>query len=125
MTIYAIDDIDDALSATKEFLWPLELRRWAKLAFILFFIGGTAGTNPLQFGGSSSNGAVTDPSGGAGMPEGISSIGGPELALIAIIFAVIVILGLLFVPVGSIMEFVFVESLRNESVSIRTYWSAR
>lgn len=124
MTLYAIDDIDDALTATKAFLWPIDLRRWAKLAFIVFFVGGSAGSNPLQFGGGSSNGTV-DPSGGTGISEGISSIGGPELAVIAIIFAIIVGLGLLFMIIGSIMEFVFVESLRNETVSIRKYWSAR
>lgn len=125
MTIFAIDDIDDALQATKAFLWPFDLRRWAKLAFILFFIGGSAGSDPLQFGGGSSNGTVTDPSGGSSISEAISSIGGPEFAVIVIIFAVIVALGLLFMLIGSIMEFVFVESLQNESVRIRQYWSAQ
>lgn len=125
MTLYALDDIEDAVDATRAFLWPFEFGLWAKLALVVFFVGaagGAGGVNPFQFSGGiqgdvSETPGVSDPTGG------LSSIGGTELAVIAAVVAVIVVLGLVFLVVGSVMEFVFVESLRREQVTIRRYWS--
>lgn len=125
MTLYALDNIDDTIAATKAFLWPFDLRQWAKLAIVVFFLGGASGFNPLQFGGGSSGGDVPETPGTPGTPElsdGISAIGGTELALIVAIVAFVVTVVLVFLVVGSIMEFVFVDSLRKERVTIRRYW---
>jgi hypothetical protein len=129
MTWYAVDAIDDALEATRSFLWPFDRSRWARLAVVVFFLGGVGGVNPLQLGSSTSGGTdAPAPPGGPG-PSGspvpsevLSSIGGPELAIIAAIVGVIALLAVGFLFVGSVMEFVFVDSLRREDVTIRRYW---
>ncbi|MFC6793273.1 hypothetical protein ACFQFH_01750 [Halobaculum halobium] len=63
-----------------------------------------------------------------GLPGGIQSpgaIGGAEWLVIAAIVGIIsiIVLGSLFV--GSVMEFVLVESIRTETVSLREYWGRR
>jgi hypothetical protein len=129
MTWYAVDAIDDALEATRAFLWPFDRGRWARLAVVAFFLGGVGGVNPLQLG--SGTGGGTDaptspggpgPSGSPAPSEALSSIGGPELAIIVAIVVVVAVLAVGFLFVGSVMEFVFVDSLRREEVTIRRYW---
>ncbi|WP_318571025.1 DUF7544 domain-containing protein [Salinigranum marinum] len=125
MTLYALDAIDDALDATRTFLWPFDRGRWARLALLMLFVGGVGGFNPVQFpGGSTGGGGVDAPAGadGPGALEAAPSIGGTEVAIIAAIFGVLLLLGLGFLFVGSVMEFVFVDSLRRETVTIRRYW---
>ena len=121
MTLYALDDITDSFEATKAFLWPIDVGRWAKLALVVFF-GGLGGSNPLQLGGGSPGGDVPETPGTPGISDGISSISGAELAIIGAILGSIVLLVIIFAVVGSIMEFIFVDSLRNERVRIRHYW---
>ncbi len=115
MTLYALDDVGDAFEVTSEFLRPVEARTWAKLALVVLFIGG-AGGNVTSFQSSvgGSAGPVPDLSAGPGL-----------WLLIAAIVGVALVVGLVFVLVGSIFEFVFVESLRREEVSIRQYWGQR
>jgi len=123
MTLYALDDVEEAFEATKDFLWPFDLGLWTKLAVVVFFLGSAGGTNPFQFTGSfgsNTGSAVEDES-----FDGFGTISPEEWAIIGAIVAVIVLLGLLFALVGSVMEFVFVESLRREEVTIRRYWSDR
>ncbi|WP_135305276.1 DUF7544 domain-containing protein [Haloarcula amylovorans] len=43
MSLHAIDDIGDAIDATKSFLFPVERGTWLRLAFVVFFIGGGGG----------------------------------------------------------------------------------
>jgi|AntRauMinimDraft_4_1070384.scaffolds.fasta_scaffold02063_3 hypothetical protein len=123
MSLYAVDAIDDALSATRSFLWPFDRGRWLRLALVVFFVGGAGGFPSFQFSG----GAPTGTGPGTSLPPGLPSPeavvpGVVELLLIAGVFALIaaIVFGLLFV--GSVMEFVFVESLRREAVSVRRYW---
>ncbi|MFD1600077.1 DUF7544 domain-containing protein [Halobellus rarus] len=125
MTLYAVEAIDDAIDATREFLWPFDLGRWARLALVLFFVGGAGGTPPFQFGGGGPSGTGSQTPNVSGIPETVPPPGGAELAVIAAIFGTILALGLAFVFVGSVMEFVFVESLRRERVTVRRYWSER
>ena len=40
MTLYALDAIDDAATATRELLWPFDLGRWLRLVVVVFFLGG-------------------------------------------------------------------------------------
>jgi hypothetical protein len=128
MTLYALDDIDDAIETTRAFLLPFDRWRWARLALIVFFIGGVGGFNPLQFpGGGGTGGGMETPTGpgGPAAPDTIPSFGSTEVAVIAAFVGLVVLLALGFMFVGSVMEFVFVESLRREAVSIRRYWSER
>ena len=126
MTLYAVDAIDDAVAATRSFLWPFDVGRWLRLALVVFFVGGTGGSAPAQFGGGASTGPGSQPGSPPQLPAPETVLpGGVELLVIGAVLAAIVVLvlGLLFV--GSVMEFVFVESLRREAVSIRRYWRDR
>lgn len=123
MTLYALDDIEDAIDATREFLWPPDIGQWAKLALVVFFVGSASGVNPFQFSGGTSGEGVSVTLDDVGAPDTIPSLGGPEIAVIAAIIALVVLLGLVLALVGSIMEFIFVESLRREEVTLRRYWS--
>lgn len=124
MTLHSFDDIDDAVAATRAFLWPFDLGHWAKLAFVVFFLGGTGGASPLQSTGNFPGGpGPRSPT--MEIPDLIPSLSGSELTIIATVLAVIVLLVLGFMLVGAVMEFVFVESLRRETVAIRRYWGTR
>ncbi|MFW5939145.1 MAG: DUF7544 domain-containing protein [Halolamina sp.] len=127
MTLYAVDDIDDALDATRALLTPFDLGRWARLAFVVFFLGGTGAFNPFQFGGNTSPGGTpgdtpSDPGQFPSPSEIVNAISPTEWAIIGAVVAVALLIGLAFAFVGAVMEFVFVESLRRERVSIREYW---
>lgn len=126
MTFAAIDTIDDAVEATRAFLWPFDLGRWAKLALLTFFIGGGTGANPFQFTGSTGSGPETPsapgPSDFSGM---VPSIGAAELAIIAGVVGVVLVVVLALMFIGAVFEFVFVESLSQERVQLREYWGNR
>ena len=118
MALHAAQDIGDAFTVTREFLTPIEIRRWIKLAVVVFFIGGGASVPNVQF---------DVPTGPEQIPaEEIPVILPTEMATaIVAVVAAAVALGIVFTIVGAIMEFVFIESLRTGTVSIRRYWSQR
>lgn len=123
MPWYAVDALDDALDATKSLLLPVDARQWLRLALIVFFLGGTGGGGPSATAGSSTGGpTVTGPV--PGTPGGEVHLPfSPEEALsigLAVVFVGLT-LGVLYALVGSVMEFVFVESLRRQRVRIRRY----
>ncbi len=121
MAIYALDNIDDGIAATKELLWPVNRWFWAKLAVVVFFIGGGGGTNPFQFLGNSPNSGPsgpTDPS----IPGSLPTPGAAELAIILGIIGIIALIVLGLMLIGSVMEFIFVRSLSDETLAIRRYW---
>ena len=127
MALYAVDNIGDAYEATRAFLFPFSLRRWLKLALVVFFIGGASLGSGFQ-GNFNADVPVNQPSGpGSGVDTG--PLAGPAgnadieqfVPLILALGALVVILALAFAVVGAIMEFVFVASLREERVTIRRY----
>ncbi len=121
MALYALDDVDDAYAVTRSFLAGLDRTGWLKLAFVVFFVGGVGGgfpTGSYQFGGDGGTDPGTPPA-----EEFPAFDPGPDFWLLAgavALVAILVVLALFFV--ASVMEFVFVESLRTEVVSIREYW---
>jgi hypothetical protein len=119
MALHAAQNVGDAIDATREFLFPFELRRWLKLAVVALFIGGGLNAPSGQVGGSSNTPA---PNGGGELP---ASLPADFITIIAVVAAVAVVLALVFGIIGAIMEFVFVESIRTEEVRIRRYWSNR
>lgn len=120
MPFHALEDLDDAVDATRSFLWPIDRSRWLKLALVAFFVSGPgANLNTPQYNIPADQGP---PPGGFPTPPDV----GPQLLLVvAAIIVAVLLLGLLFLLVGSIMEFVLIESLRQEEVTLRTYWSRR
>jgi hypothetical protein len=123
MALYALEDLDDALDVTRGLLTPIDRTVWVKLAFVAFFIGGPgANLNSFQstFGGGG-NGNAGAPPGQVVFPD----IGFPVWIAIAAVIGVLLLVALVFALVGSIMEFVFVESLRSEEVTVRRYWGRR
>ncbi|MEF8807135.1 DUF7544 domain-containing protein [Natronomonas sp.] len=125
MALHAIDDVGDAIDATRAFLFPFDLRRWLKLALVAFFVGGGLNTPSGQFGGSGGPSGSPGPGGGGELPASLPSLPVEAMTLIAVAVAVVVLLALVFGIVGSVMEFVFIESLRNDAVRVRQYWSDR
>jgi len=117
--LHAFDDIDDALDATRDFLTPVDRGRWLRLALVVLFVGGPGFNGVPQFNVSS----PAPPGNGGPSPDvPIPSVGSETLLLLAAAVGVLLLLGLLFLLVGSVMEFVLVESLRAESVRVRAYW---
>lgn len=122
MALHALDDVDDALAATRSLLLPITVKQWLKLAFVAFFIGGPAG-NAVSYSanGSGGNGGVPILPNFPGFPTTIPRLYGLFIAIVG----TLVLIGVLFVLIGSIMEFVFVQSIRTEETRIRHTWSER
>jgi hypothetical protein len=118
MALHAARNVGDAFTVTREFLTPIDARRWIKLALVAFFVGGGMNLPGSQF--NASGGPDRVPAG-----EITPTLPAETATLVAAIAVVAVGLGLFFTVVGAIMEFVFVESLRSGTVSIRRYWSER
>jgi hypothetical protein len=121
MSLHALDDLDDALDATRAFLWPIDRSRWIKLALVVFFVGGP--------GANLNGGQLNVPTGdGGGPPPGSLPTPGElqnVLLIVGAVVAVALLIGLVLLLVGSVMEFVLVESLRHEDVQVRQYWGKR
>ncbi len=121
MSWYAVAALDDALDATKSLLTPLDARQWLKLAVVVFFLGSGGGGGP-SFGTGGSTGTPSD-GGTTPVPTDIDVPAefGEVLPILLGVVAVGLVVGLLYVLVGAVMEFVFVESLRRQHVRIRNY----
>lgn len=117
--MYALEAIDDAFEATKSFLWPFERSRWLKLAVVVFFIGAP-GTNLNMF----QYNVPAQPAPQQGLAA-LAEFGPRVWLLIGTVVAAALLLGLVFLLIGSILEFVFIEPLRREDVAIRQYWGDR
>ena len=115
MALYAVDDVGDAIDVTRAYLFPVDRSRWLRLAVVAFFVAGGFGLNGPTNAGSSVS------SSGSGVSELPESIPGEVLTILALIAAVVVALLIVLGVIGSIMEFVFVESLRREAVHVRRY----
>ena len=118
MALYALTDVEEAFDVTREFLTPIDVRRWLKLAFVVFFVGSGVSLPTAEFGTSAPSG--TPPTG-----EFPAEVPPDAVALVV----AVVVAGLLFAAVvaliGAVMEFVLVESLRTGEVSIRRHWRRR
>lgn len=118
MTLYAVEAIDDAVRATREFLRPASRSEWLKLALVTLLVGGSGTVmNPFQyaFGGDGMDGQPP--------PDVVLT---PEVwALIALVVALAFVVGLVFLFISSVMEFVLIEALRHREVTLRRYWGRR
>jgi hypothetical protein len=126
MTLYAIEDLDDAFVATREFLIsPFSLRRWLVLAFVVFFVGGGGiGAGNGFSGVNAATPPATDTDPGVEVGEVVALFTELVLANLALVVGVLsavalFVLGFMFI--AATMEFVLVESLRNEEVRFFQY----
>lgn len=123
MSLAALENLDDAVAVTKRFLLPFDGWRWAKLALVVFFVG-VPGGNVLQF--NASGGERIEPIAPTGVgPEFPAAVDERLIAIVAAIVLVGVIVAAIYLLVGSIMEFVLVESLRSDQVALRRFWARR
>ncbi|WP_135820570.1 DUF7544 domain-containing protein [Halostella litorea] len=126
MSLHAVEAIDDAIDATRAFLWPIDVGTWVRLALVTLFALGP-GTNVTSIQVNAPTGGGTVPDGTVTPPDGVPApaLDEPFWLAVAGAVAAALLLGLLFLLVGSVMEFVLVESIRRESVSVREYWGRR
>lgn len=115
MALHAADNVNDALEATKAFLLPFDAGRWLRLAAVVFFLGGIGGNFPSGDVGGGGGDVPQEP------PTSLPELDGTLVAALLAVVLVVVLLVVLFALVGAIMEFAFVESLRNEEVHVRRY----
>ncbi len=133
MVWYGIDAVDRAFSRTRKALFePFDFWKWAKLALIIFLLGGAGSNYGGNYGGSGTNYQAgpddfkdtfpeIDPGQVPGYPfdgmrPDLNNMHFSEISWIIITGIVLVLLlVLVFSYISSVMEFVFVESLvRNE-----------
>ncbi len=119
MVYHALECVDDAIDATREFLLPVDRSRWLKLAVVVFFLSGSSGVSSLPNTSFSFAPGEVEFSGQLFDPASLSELFDQFLPLVVGLAIVFALVGVVFALVGSIMEFVLVESLRTESVAVR------
>lgn len=114
----AIDALDDARRATTDLLLPFDAGRWLRLAVIAFFLGslGSGFQGGTNFGGG--GGTPGGPGGPGGIPGGIPEFGA-FVTIFLLVAGVILLFVLVSVFVGSVLEFVLVEGLRDREIRLR------
>lgn len=117
MALYAIDDLDEALEATRAFLLPFDLRRWLRLAVLAFFVAGGTGGGAVPPSGFRFDGAR--PPRGSMPVEDVSATLTHNLGVVIAVAAVVFVLGLVAAWLSSTMEFAFLDALRSGDVQVR------
>jgi hypothetical protein len=121
--------IEGALTKTEQMLFePFDLIKWVKLAVILFFLGsggcGSFNSNPLSgnFGdfGDSYSDAELDAFVMGTISE-VSVFVHQYMTYIVLAMLAILLVTALFSYISSVMQFVFVESVVRNRVTIRAY----
>jgi hypothetical protein len=118
MALHALEDIDDAVDATKALLLPFEWGRWLRLALVALFVGGASGP-PTGVGSGFEGGTGVEPGAPGAVPLPVLDRT-VLLALVGLALAA-VLLALLVAVLGSVMEFVFVAILATEAVQVRQF----
>ena len=129
MPMSAIRSVGDAIDATRAFMLPVSLRRWATLALVVLFMG-TPGTpvpaNPQFFDPVLWRGPSEAAGGEAAFEGGLDDLLQFELfapttwpfwLLVAV--TVVLVGWLLYQVVGVLMRFVLVEALSRDAVRLR------
>lgn len=128
MAWYAVEEIDEAIDQTKELLFPFDLKKWAVLAVMVFFAGGSGFNFPSSFpntssysgsgpGAETTSMAVQDAFSGNAI-TGLSHLSTSDGALI--LFGLLLVgLVLLFGWLSSVFIFVLYQSLLDKEPRIR------
>ncbi|MUW15083.1 hypothetical protein GJ633_10755 [Halorubrum sp. CBA1125] len=118
MALHAVENVEEAFGVTREFLTPIDVRRWLKLALVVFFVGSGVSFPTAQFNTSTPSGDVSNGGFPFSLPVDVVTL------VIAIVTVGLLLVGL-FALIGAIMEFVLIESLRTGEVSLRRHWRQR
>ena len=125
--------IEGALTKTKQMLFePLDLTKWVKLAIILLFIGGGGGgydfsSNPFNsnFGDFGDFGdSYSDVELDAFVKETVSEVSvfvHQYMTYIVLAVPAILLVTALFSYISNVLQFVFVESVVRNHITIRAY----
>ncbi|MFW6436334.1 MAG: DUF7544 domain-containing protein [Halococcoides sp.] len=116
MVWYAVERVEDAIELTSDRLWPFEWSTWWRFALLMFFVGGGGGAVTNVFTQGMPDPGVSEPSGSLGVSPAV------VLAVVAVVALLAITLALLLAVIGAVMEFVFVDAIRSESVSIRAWF---
>jgi len=126
MSWYAIESVDDAIDATRSFLFPVELATWLKLALISLFVGvgGGSGVSSISNLGNVPSNTPSEPAQQppAGAPADAVREAVPTdptiLAVIALIVAggIALLLGLSLL--SQTLRLVFYDALRTQRVAL-------
>ena len=120
MSWYAIESVDDAIDATRSFLFPVELGAWLKLALITIFVGVGGGggvstvTNLANLPASLPPEATDE-----GVPEQLPAALPVELWVIGVVAVGAVLIGLALTILAETLRFVFYDALRTGTVRLR------
>ncbi len=110
---YALRVFDEAISRTKDLLLPFDLGIWLRLAIISFFVGGSGGGSTGNIAGNGEEFSGLAP----------VSIGFPTL-IIGLILAILLIV-FIFMFLSAVFQFVFVDCLASNQVSLSRTFSLR
>lgn len=135
MGLYAFEEIEEALSETKELLLPFDAGTWLRLAIIVVFTGqglnipGTPSSMDSGSTGYYDTGGTESPIQSSLQPAKVPDIpvtglsigsttapGDPVLVLLGAVFLALIVF---FAVISSIFEFVFYQSLLDKEVRIR------
>lgn len=124
----AIDDLSDALETTRNFLTPVSLGLWVRLAIVVFFVSSLGMGGPTAPGGDVGT-FTDDPTIEEESPQEIEELEEDVpveeiLLLLLILVGIVLILWLLYAIISGVMQFVFIESLRSTEVHVRRYFRA-
>ena len=114
---YAFREIDRAVAKTKSILIPVDAGIWLRLALIALFAGGAAGG--VQF----STGTLSPEDLGDGtylstlIPQNTEAL----LSLLLLTGGVLLCIGLIYLLLNGIFQFIFVTALESDNIRIRAY----
>ena len=111
---YAFSEISGAVDRTKNLLWPFQWGVWLRIALIALFIGGGGFNAPGSSYGDVSNTGLA--------PGSFPDLGMDTLGLILFIVGVVLLLALIWMFIGSVLQFVFVDCLTSGRILLaRTF----
>jgi len=118
MALHAVENVEEAFGVTREFLTPINIRRWLKLALCRVLRRERRELPTAQFNTSTPPGDVSNGELPFSLPVDV-------MTLIVALVAAGILFGGLFALIGAIMEFVLIESLRTGEVTLRRHWRRR
>ncbi|MFB6265756.1 MAG: hypothetical protein ABEI07_01590, partial [Candidatus Nanohaloarchaea archaeon] len=135
MSWYASDNIEKAYESTRDFLLPFDSGTWLRMALVVLLTGGFSfsglgnvgslvPSGPSPSTAMHTTGASSMAAGGiTGALTGMSSTDAAVPAALIGIGTVVLLLGLVFLFISSVFEFVFYHSIREKEVRIVDYFS--